>query len=130
MKDDFILAIATDDGEHFIKKHFGDAKLFQIYSFDQKEINLINLVKNDSKEEKKHADPQKAKSISQILKANSVKVLVGRAFGANIVRMKKKFVCVKCNFNQITDVFPDLLKNFKRIQIEWEKGEDRDFIVL
>jgi len=27
------LAVATDDGEHFMGRHFGDAKFFEIYEF-------------------------------------------------------------------------------------------------
>jgi predicted Fe-Mo cluster-binding NifX family protein len=130
MKENFIMAIATNDGKHFIKDHFGDAKYFQLYSLGSDLVTYLDRIENNSEEEKKHADPKKAKSISQILNKKSVTVLVGNAFGGNIVRMKRKFVCIKCSYSEIANVFPLLLDNFDKIQAEWEKGEERDFIVL
>jgi len=88
-------------------------------------------VENNSEEEKMHSDPKKAKSITSILEKESVQVLVSNAFGGNIVRMKKKFVCIKCNnYDLIEDSFSVIIKNFDLILAEWEKGEDRNFLVL
>ena len=130
MKKNFTIAIATNDGKRFIKEHFGEAKLYMIYSLSPNSVNLLEVIENNSVEEKMHADPEKAKSVSKILKEKGVKVLVGKAFGGNIVRMKKQFVCVKCDVNKILDIFPFLMIEFENIKYEWEKGEDRDIIVL
>ncbi len=127
---EFLVAFATDNGKNFIEKHFGDAEYFLIYKMVENGFSYIDTIKNNSEEEKKHADPKKAKSISKILKAKNVHILVGKAFGGNIVRMKKKFVCIKCNLTLIENSFELLLNNFNQILSQWEKGEERDFIVL
>lgn len=126
-----IAVFATNDGETFIKDHFGDSKLFLRYEISKEKIKFLDVITNSSEEEKIHADPKKAKFISSILKEQSVQVLISQAFGGNIVRMKKHFACVKCNnCDIIKDFFPTLRQNFDLIHSEWEKGENRDFLVL
>ena len=73
---------------------------------------------------------KKAKSITKLLGSKNVNVLVARAFGGNIIRMKKKFVCIKCNLTSIENSFELLLSNFQKILDEWNKGEERNYIVL
>ena len=131
MKRDILtVAFPTDDEVNFINRHFGDATMFALYTISPNKLKYKKSVLNKSEEEKTHADPKKAKSISKILKEQNVDILVGRAFGGNILRMKKHFVCVKCDFTKIEDSFETLLKNFDRIVVELQKGEARDYLVI
>lgn len=130
--ENFKVAFASDDGESFVDRHFGDAYYFYIYSFSDNGIEFLKRIENttdeDSKE--KHGDPKKAKGILGLLKSQDVKVFVSKIFGPNIKRMKKNFVCVLINNDKISDSFNILQRNIEAIDREWKKGVDRDFIDL
>lgn len=126
------LALATDDGKHFINRHFGDANLYKIYEISENTRELVKEIDNSvDEEEVLHADPQKAKGIASLLKEDGVKVVASNMFGPNIKRIKKKFVCLvikdRKSLKEGIDVIQD---HFDRVISEWEKGENRSHLVL
>lgn len=126
----FNVAFATDDGSIFINRHFGDADNYYIYKIDNAKEKLLTIIKNTTGEEDVHADPRKAKSINELLSQNDVSVVVSKVFGPNIVRIKKKFVCVKINEDDIQIGINKVWKNINMIADEWDKGSERSFLVL
>ena len=129
--DKIIAAFATDDGVSFMDRHFGDANQYAIHEINPSEAKFIRIISNTiDEDEEVHADPKKAKNIAHLLKKKKVQVLVSKKFGANINRMKKKFVCILMNDKQISESIRILQKNFNTIITEWEKGETRKFINL
>ena len=66
--DRITLALATDDGEYFIDRHFGDADLYKIYKISKNTKELIKEIDNSvGEKEDMHADPKRAKGIVSLL---------------------------------------------------------------
>jgi len=123
-----ITAFATDDGLTFMDRHFGDALQYDIYEISATKVDFIRAITNTIEEEDMHADPNKAKGIAGLLKQDGVQVLVSKKFGANINRMKKKFVCILMNDKQISGSITIIQQHFEHIIKELEKGEKRHFL--
>lgn len=130
MTDKIRIACATDDGKNLIKEHFGDASLFMIYEMDVDtgSYEFIERIENRSPEEKKHGDPAKAKSISEIL--DGPQVLLAYAMGTNIVRIRKKFCPVISREVDIEKALEELKGKLDLLSVEVkkEKGVDREII--
>ncbi len=126
------LAIATDNGKSFIDKHFGDSEQYYIYELSSSELQFVKIIDNTTEDDDPniHADPKKAKGVTEMLKSEDIKVVVAKVFGPNIKRIKKKFVCVLMNDEQISESLKKLDQKRELIIKEWEKGEERDFINL
>ena len=127
---ELILAIATDDEKHFIKRHFGDARIYLIYQLDESGWVFLKKVLNESEEEKMHADPVKAGSITGILKTEGVQVLASKAFGPNIKRMIRKFVCVLVPDESIESGMDSIKRNYSSILEKWEQGDGRTYLKI
>ena len=125
------VAFATDNGKTFMGRHFGDAEYYYIYEIDNENAEFIKKISNTTEEEEDvHADPKKAKSIAKLLKQEQVQILVSKIFGPNIVRIKKKFVCILIKEKSIKNSIDIIKSNFLTIAEEWEIGENRDFLKL
>jgi len=125
----FICAFGTDDGIDFTNRHFGDSNRFDIYKIDEKTVTFVKQIDNNSEEEKEHADANKAKSIAQILKAQGVQVVFAKRFGPNIIRIKKKFVCIKATNLNISEMQKITVNNISLLNDFYKKGEERGYIV-
>ena len=125
---EFIAAFSTDDGKTFIDKHSGDARFFDLYKISESEIRFLKRVVNPPKEEKRHADPEKASGITRLLKQEGVQVLVSKIFGPNIKRIKKKFVCIMMNDAEISQSLKTLQEQLDKIFTEWQAGETRNVL--
>jgi predicted Fe-Mo cluster-binding NifX family protein len=125
-------AFATDDGKVFMKRHFGDAKFYDIYEISEKESFFIKRLKNttDEEEENQHADEQKAKGISSLLKKDGIHIVVSQVFGPNIKRIKKKFVPLIVKEPGIEQAINMIQQNISVILKEWEKGTERKHVIL
>jgi len=125
-----IFAFGTDDGLSFTNRHFGDSSRFDIYEISNQDVKYVKHIDNNSEEEEDvHADPTKAKSIAKILKKEQVQAVVSKQFGPNILRIKKKFVCIK-SLSQTIEEIQNLIKdNFDLIDSVLLDGEDRGYIV-
>ena len=126
----FIVAFATDDGIHFIDRHFGDAKFFDIYEVSRNQVKKIARVENTSGEEEHHADPKKASNISSLLLSEKVNVAVSKIFGKNIKRIKRKFVCIIEKECDIKTSLQKISNSIQMIENEWLKGEERKHLFL
>jgi len=124
------IAFATDNGKNFMDRHFGDALHYIIYEINSDSSKKIDSIENDTEEEEGHADPKKAKNITNLLKDKDVQVVVSKIFGPNIKRIKSKFVCVLIKEETIEDAIIAIKKNISLIQKEWKLGEDRNFLKL
>ena len=124
------IACATDDGEKFISRHFGDADYYYIYKIDEEKSEFITKINNTSVEEEKHADPKKAKSIVSILKEKNVNCGVSCAFGPNIKRVKKHIVPVIMKEEDMKDGIQKLVDNFKSLEKSWNEGKNREHLKM
>ncbi len=129
----FITAFATDDGESFIDRHFGDADFYDIYEISESKVQLLKRIDNtteDDEDEEGHGDPIKAQGVTGMLKKEGVSMSVSRVFGPNLKRIKKKFLCVITEEGSIKDSIKKLQHIFPELVVEWVKGEERNFIRL
>ncbi|MEA2103995.1 MAG: NifB/NifX family molybdenum-iron cluster-binding protein [Candidatus Cloacimonadota bacterium] len=125
-----LVAFATDDGNNFMDRHFGDANYYDIYEINETGADFVKRIDNTTEEEEEHADPKKAKGITNLLLKENVQVVVSKIFGPNIKRIKKKFVCVVMNDESIEDSMNRICKNIRLVMAEWEKGKDRKHLIL
>ncbi len=125
-----IAAFATDDGNTFMDRHFGDAEQYVIYEIYPDKAHLIKAIGNTTEEEQQHADPNKAKGVSQLFKQDKVQALISKKFGGNINRMKKNFLCILMNDESIRHSIVRIQENFDTVRQEFAKGETRHFLNL
>ena len=128
-----VTAFATDDGETFIDRHFGDANYYDIYEISADEVKLLKRIDNTTEEdddEDGHGDPVKAQGVTGMLKKEGVQMNVSRVFGPNLKRIKKKFLCIIVKEGNIEESIKKLKEGFSNLETEWSKGEERNFIRL
>jgi len=126
-----MVAVATDNGEKFIDRHFGDAKYYDIYKLTNTNALFIKRIENVIEEQEAiHANPEKAKGVAGLLKKENVTVVISKIFGPNIKRIRKNFVCVIMNDESIKDALERLIYNWHLIVTEWEKGAERNHCIL
>ena len=125
------IALATDDGETFMGRHFGDSKLYKIYELGPESAEYLKTIDNTvDEEEEVHADPKKAQGIAQLLKQEGVQVVASKVFGPNIKRIKKKFVCIVIGEDELDTGLQEVQNNFAKVVAEWDKGQQRKHLVL
>jgi len=129
---ELMFAFATDESENLKDDgHFGNAKYYAIYriSYEKEEfIERRDNIKIEENEEDKHGNYHKAKAVSSLLKG--IDVLVGKKFGPNIKRMRKRFVCIIIRKNSIEEAIKVVKVNMDRIKEEYQKDENREHLVL
>ena len=115
--------VITDD-------HFGEGEKFLIYRWDlsKNSLELIEERENTAGEERFHGDPQKAQKISGILP--DVQVLVGRAMGPNIKRMRKRYLPVISRIADVEETLEKLVGFRDEVLKEVGKGEGEDRKVI
>ena len=126
------IAFATDNGESFNDNHFGDSEYYYIYEMTSSGVEFIKKIKNTTEEDNEeiHADPRKAKGVTEMLKMENIQVVVSKIFGPNIKRIKKKFVCILMNDADISNSVKKVHQQADIILSEWKKGEERNHINL
>ncbi len=130
MTDMIRVACATDDERNLTSEHFGSARIYMMYEMDPRSgmVTFIESIDNTSEEEKEHGDPNKARSVSEIIKDSHV--LLCRAMGKNLTRMRKNYSPVISGETDIEKAL-ELLRNkldILSVEIEKEKGTDREII--
>ncbi len=120
-------AFATDNGKSYINRHFGDSDYYYIYEISDSEITFLKKISNTTEEddEEIHADPKKAKGVTEMLKDENVKVVVSKIYGPNIKRIRKNFVCILMNDDDLSDSVKIVQQKFDIVLNEWNKGESR-----
>lgn len=121
----FICAFAADDEKHFTSSHFGDAEFYLIYVINSDSIEFAGRIDNTSIETDAHADPEKAKSVSVIMKNKGVQVLVSRRFGPNIVRVRNHFVPVLVKRAEIEEGIKVVQDNLEAINEQWNMDSNQ-----
>lgn len=125
-----IIACATDDGKKFITRHFGDANYYYIFKFEEGKFVHIDTVANTTEEEKKHADPVKAKGIVELLNKKNVDVAMTKVFGPNIKKIKKYFVPVLVSTDDIESGLSTLKESLELVNASVELGINRQHVDL
>ena len=126
---EIIAAVATDDGVSTIKRHFGDAKQYSIFKINSKDAVYIKTIRNTTDvEDETHADPRKAGSVAALLRNENVNTVISKAFGPNIKRIKRKFVCVLADTDGVDNAVKKAQQKIVDIENEWEKGEERNYL--
>ena len=126
-----LIAFGTDDGKNLNDDHVGKAKQYFIYRFSDGAAEFVEKRDNpkfDEDESLKHGDPAKAEKVGSVLE--KVDAIVGKRFGPNIVRMKKKFVCVIARTDTIEGALKLVEENIAKIEAEKVKGAGRSHLVL
>ena len=126
------IAFASDNGKSFIDRHFGDSEHYYIYEMKASGIEFVKKIENTTEEDNEeiHADPVKAKGVTEMLKSEDIKVVIAKIFGPNIKRIKKKFVCILMNDSDISESVKKVQQKSDLILSEWNKGESRNHINL
>ena len=127
------VAIATDDGEICITRHFGDARYYDLYEIDNNGFHFLQRLENtvDVEEvEGTHGDPRKASGIGILLKLKKVNVAVSKVFGPNIKRLVKQYACVLVTPESIKEILALLVQHVSTIEQEVVKGEQRSVVDL
>ena len=128
---EMMVAVATDNSENFIDRHFGDAKYFDIYKLTKSSAQFIKRVENVIEEQEDiHAHPEKARGVAGLLKKENVTVVISKIFGPNIKRIQKNFVCVIMNDESIKAALDRINHSWDNILEEWGKGADRNHCIL
>ena len=123
-----IAAIGLKNDDEITDRHFGDSVYFDIYELTQNSIKYIKRINNVKVEERMHGDPNKANAIGDLLK--EANILVAFSMGPNILRMKKKFVPVIINTQDIKKVEKTLVVNFDKISKEVSRTGEKNYITL
>lgn len=87
--------------------------VYALYEINENKIYFIKQTINNSEEEKIHADQKKQEVFKKILKSKKVNVVVSKYFGANILKIKKKFVCILSNCDNIDTTIENIITNSK-----------------
>lgn len=124
------VAFATDDGKNLVDKHYGDADYYVIYEISKEESVFVEKRENttEKEEDEIHGDPRKASSIGQLMKG--VQILCNKQFGQNIKRMKKKFLPILFDIDNIEEAIKIIQSRFDEVQKEWDNGEDRKYLTF
>ena len=131
-----LCAIATDDGIHLMMRHFGDARQYEVYRLDEREIFYQETILNsfreedDDEAETAHEAQIKASNMKELFLEKGISVLVSKVFGPNIKRMVKNFVPVIVRYNDVEKAKDLLIANVSLIQKMLEAGEERQYIIL
>ncbi len=127
---ELIIALATDDGLHFTKGHFGDAAFYELYRLGEDGATYLGRVENTVEEERMHGDPRKAKGVAALLKPHGVHALAGPQFGPNIARIREHFVPVVIHSPTLEAALPRLIAARPQIEAMWNRAGMRKAVVL
>ena len=109
-----LVACATNDGTKLIKNHFGDASYFNVYNVKRESYSQIESIENKITSEI-HADPKKAKQILLLLKSKGIQVLMNRAFGPNITKIKHLVLPLVISEDLISMAIQRIQNSFSKI---------------
>lgn len=133
-----VAAIASDEGKHIPKSHFGEAKQFVLVRISADTAVPLEVIPNphaadDGGSGAHHhhgGDPDKGAGIGRILGQKGVQVMVSRAFGPNIKRMRQRFVPVRVQVEEVDGAVALLQAHWDEVRSQWLAGEGRTHLVL
>ncbi|MDY6951568.1 MAG: NifB/NifX family molybdenum-iron cluster-binding protein [Thermodesulfobacteriota bacterium] len=128
---ELLMGISTDDGEHMINDHAGQAKYFDVYRLSDGEAQFLERRANSKykgNEALKHGDPKKAQATMAALEG--LHVLVAKTYGPNLPRLLKKLLCVVIRTKKVSDAVEVMKGHADVVWKAYEKGEARRHLVL
>lgn len=137
-----IVAIASEDGKQMPNGHFGKAPRYELYEMRADRATWLRSVDNPRLAEQPaspvehalHVQGQgvthKGGGIGQLLRKQGVQVMVSRAFGANIKRMRQRFLPVLVRSASVSEAIDTLQADWQRVEAGWQQGEARKHLVL
>lgn len=137
-----VVAIASDDGEHMPKGHFGAAPRFELYALEADNATWLRSIDNPRANTSSSPDAGDAHhshgpgsshqggGIGRLLGGEGAQVMVSRAFGANIKRMRQRFLPVVVQRDRVSDAIALLQSQWERVEQHWQQGEQRKHLVL
>lgn len=131
-----VVAFATLDGDAIPKGHFGEAPRFDFYRLTAVSATRVGTVTNPRTGELQghppHADSggHKGGGTGRLLGTHGAQVMVSRAFGSNIKRMRRRFLPVKLNLENVDDAISLLQANWPLVQAYWLQGAGRKHLVF
>jgi len=118
-------AFAVNNENRFVKKHFGDADRYLIYTMETNQMVLLSAEVNKFKlldEKHEHGSERKGIAIIKLLKEKDVNVLVSTQFGKNINLVNKHFIPVIISIESQDELINLLNKHKHWIMDEWENN--------
>ena len=136
--DSLVVAFATLDGAAMPKAHFGEAQQYEIYRITADDSVRLESVINPKPGEGHGAGSHhhhahgggKGAGIGRLLTEHRVRVMVSRAFGQNIVRMRERFLPVKVDTEEVAAAIGLLQRHWGQVQSRWLQGQARQHLVL
>jgi len=138
--ENLIVAIATRDGSQMPKSHFGQAQQFEIYRLSRDGATKLQSaanphaseIRDDASRQAHHARGEKGRGTGtgRLLGGHGVQVMVSRAFGQNIMRMRERFVPVKVDTADVDAAIALLQNHWDAVVSCWAEGNDRTHLVL
>ena len=131
METEIFFAFATDNKKDFSDEHFGSAKYYLIYGYKDNKLNFAKEITNITPEEETHGDPNKADSVGKLMKSNNVKILVAKAMGPNIIRMRRTFVPVISRIKSIKETIKKIeQEKIQEILKELKSEDDKNVVYI
>ncbi len=131
METEIFLAFATDNRSELSNEHFGSAKYYLIYQVDGNRLRFVKEIANTTPEEETHGDPKKAEGIGMLMKKNSTYILVGKAMGPNITRMRKSFVPVISSISNISRLIKKIeAEKINEILKELKSNNEKNIVYI
>jgi predicted Fe-Mo cluster-binding NifX family protein len=127
------IAFATEDKKILYHDHFGDAQLYIVYDISKDDIHYCGLINNTVKDQDK-ADihehhVHKAKMILSLFENEHINVLVNKAFGKNITRIRKKLLPVVSRVESI-DLVLTIIQEHMSIFESVIKEDNESYIII
>lgn len=135
-----IVALASDGDGGMPDGHFGHAPCFDLYRVQAGLAEKIATVINPNAGNEHHhahdhhhheqGDGHQGHGVGRLLAQHNAQVMVSRAFGQNIVRMRQRFLPVKVSVGTAEQAIALLQVNWDRVRQHWLDGEERKHLVL
>lgn len=99
------IAFAMNQQHQLPDTHFGDARYFAIYQWENNRLQHIETIENTQLEDKfhQHGDADKGEAIVDLLQQHRVNVVVSKQFGKNITRIKRHFLPILVNSDNLEE---------------------------
>lgn len=131
------IAVSVAQNYTLENKHFGDGDMFVVFELNENnQFQKITEIENqrkhndDHNHDHDHGEENKAQGIGQTLKKYNVDVLLARQYGANVLRMLKKFTVLKANNSDLNAQLNLLLENIDSIKKDIDTPQGRKMIKL
>jgi predicted Fe-Mo cluster-binding NifX family protein len=127
-----IVAFASGGATDLPKRHFGEARQFDLYRLAPAGADWIRTVANPYADTG-HSDDEhhkKGAELVQLLGRQGVQVIVSRAFGPNIKGMRRWFLPVVVGCEEAEQAIALLQARWDLVRSHWMQGEERRHLVL